>query len=48
MKHGFRKVTSKIGEILYLAVSCTDPNQDPLTKARQYDFYKINSQERKS
>lgn len=42
MKANFKKIVQKIGEILYLAVSSTEPNQDPFTKAKQYDFYQIN------
>ncbi|BCR35252.1 hypothetical protein [Mariniplasma anaerobium] len=42
MRKSFKKVAQKIGEVLYLAVSASDPNQDPITKARQYDFYQIS------
>jgi hypothetical protein len=42
MGSSFKKVVQKISEVLYLAVSSTDPNQDPITKAKQYDFYQIS------
>jgi hypothetical protein len=42
MKNSLKKVVQKIGDVLYLAVSTSESNQDPLTKAKQYALYQVN------
>jgi hypothetical protein len=45
MRTGFKKVTKKIGEILYLAVTSSDFNQNPLENAKLKDSYYLNQKQ---
>jgi hypothetical protein len=47
MRTGFRRVTKKIGEILYLAVSSNDFNQNPLATAKYISNYQYNQEQQK-
>jgi hypothetical protein len=46
MRTGFRRATQKIGEILYLAVSSKDFNQNTMTSAKNIDTYYYNQKEK--
>jgi hypothetical protein len=46
MRTGFRRVTKKIGEILYLAVSSNDFNQNPIATAKNITNYNYNHKEK--
>ena len=45
MRTGFKKVTQKIGEILYLAMASKDFNQNPLENAKLKDSYYFNQKQ---